>query len=71
MEIYEDRDDTCFVCHKHFKPYRLLKMNKEVGLREVEIKTAHSSCSKLVKRRTKLLDELLEIDYDLFAKRDI
>lgn len=68
MEIYENRPDTCFVCNKHFKEYRLLKMNKEVGMKEVELRTAHTGCSKLVKRRQKLLDDLVEVEYDLFAK---
>jgi hypothetical protein len=69
MEIIDTHPDTCFVCNKHFKQYRLLKMNKEVGLREVDIKTAHISCNKLVRKRQKLLDDLLEVEYDLFAKR--
>jgi hypothetical protein len=69
MEIIESRPDTCFVCNKHFKQYRLLKMNKEVGLREVDLKTSHTSCRNLIKKREKLLQALLEVDYDLFARR--
>lgn len=68
FRIYETIPDTCFVCDKHFKHYNYCKINEDYGLMEVDIRTAHSSCNKLMKRRQEILDELLEIDYDIFMK---
>jgi hypothetical protein len=66
--IYETLPDKCFVCDKHFKHYNWYTVSKDYNMLEVDIRTAHSSCNKLMKRRQLLLDELLEIDYDLFMK---
>lgn len=70
MEILPTSPNCCYVCNKDFINFRLLKMNNDIGLKEVEIITAHTSCRNLIKKRQKLLDNLLEVDYNLFAKRN-
>lgn len=36
--------------------------------REIEIVTAHRQCRRLIKKRDKLLSDLVEVEYDIFAK---
>ncbi len=69
MEILETPTDCCYVCYKHFKPYRLHKKNDDYGMIEVDIITAHTGCRKLIRKRNKLTNEILEIDYDIFMKQ--
>jgi hypothetical protein len=68
MEIVDIHPGCCFVCNKHFKHYKLTKLNKSVGLKEVDLITSHASCRNLIKKRDKLYKDLLEVEYDLFAK---
>jgi hypothetical protein len=67
MEII-DRPDCCFVCNKYFKHYKLTKLNKSVGLKEVDLITSHATCRNLIKKRDKLYQDLLEVEYDIFAR---
>ena len=66
MNDDEFPEDTCYICSKYFKHQRTSKINKSLGIKEVEIITSHSACRKLVKKREKLLGMLLEVEYDIF-----
>lgn len=68
MEVIESRPDCCFICNKHFKHYKLTKLNKSVGLKQVDLITSHATCRNLIRKRDKLLQELVEVEYDIFAK---
>jgi hypothetical protein len=68
MDIIEGRPNTCFICQKDFKHYQILKFNKKIGLKEVDLVTSHTCCSNLIKKRNKLLQDLVEVDYDIFAR---
>jgi hypothetical protein len=76
----------CFICRKKFvKPFKKeTKVSLEPFLScggvtpkkegddisEIEIVTSHTRCRNLVKKREKLIKQLVEIDFDLFCMRD-
>lgn len=68
MELRDYPSNNCYICNKHFKHYTRSRFNKEVGLREVDLITSHLRCSKLIKKRDKLLADLVEVEYDIFAR---
>jgi len=68
MDIIDRPPNTCFICEKDFKHYQVLKFNKNIGLKEVDLVTSHTRCRNLIKKRNKLLQDLVEVDYDIFAR---
>jgi hypothetical protein len=69
MEIINLPAECCYVCDKHFKTYKRTKLDESVGMIELDIITTHTSCRKLMKKRDKLVNELLEIEYTIFMKK--
>ncbi len=47
LKINDLDNSKCLVCNKNFKHYKLLTMNKELSIQEVEIRTAHTGCFNL------------------------
>ena len=68
MDILATRPDTCYICNQHFKHYRKSHFDKKILLHEVELVTSHTACRNLIKKRDKLLQDLVEVEYDIFAK---
>lgn len=70
MEIFESRPNTCYICTQHFIHYEKVKPcpKRDFPPKEIEIITAHPACRRLIKKRDKLLNDLVEIEYDIFAK---
>ena len=62
----------CSICRKIIKNYKktFTISSDEESLQEIEIKTTHTKCDKLVSRKNKIEERLLEIDYQLFVLRD-
>ena len=68
MKVLDLPEDCCYVCHKHFKTYKRTKLDEDVGMIELDIISTHTSCRNLVKKREKLMKDLLEVEYDIFMK---
>ena len=65
-------DGICSICRKIIRNYKktFIAIENE-NLQEIEIKTTHAKCDKLVSRKNKIEERLLEIDYELFVLRDV
>ena len=63
------QESICAICRKRLKGRRTLFIHDE-GLHEIEIKTTHNKCEKLILSREKTAARLLDIDYQLFVLRD-
>ena len=70
LKINDLDNSKCIVCDRRFKHYKLLTMNKQLGIQEVELRTAHAGCFNLIKKRDKLKADLLNVEYDLFCKNE-
>ena len=79
LEIFPQNGNTCFICSQYFKHQVRLKpvkpnvqgtkrLSPNEDIKLVEIVTAHRQCRRLIKKRDKLLQELVEVEYDIFAK---
>lgn len=69
MKVLDLPDDCCYICQKHFKTYKRTTLDESVGMIELDIISTHTSCRKLMKKREKLINDLLEIEYDIFMKQ--
>jgi hypothetical protein len=67
VQITNETSNKCFVCGKHFKPFRLIK-NKD-GLQEVEFVFNDAKCRNLLNRRDELIDELMSVEHELKERR--
>ena len=63
------QESICSICRKRMKGHRTLFIH-DGGLQEIEIKTTHNKCDKLMSMRDKMSARLLDIDYELFVLRD-
>ena len=64
----EDFNNKCFTCGKMFRKYRVCKKGPS-GLTEVDLIIDCITCRNLIKRREKLKQSLIEIDYDIFMRQ--
>jgi hypothetical protein len=65
--------NKCSICGKDFK-YRFLRwrfLNTPEGLYEIKMKTEHPECLSLVRKIEKLKSEVVELEYELFRKKDL
>ena len=69
MQIIETPRDICYLCGNDFKHYKVIKTSKDYGMKEIEFVTEHKSCRKLIKKRNKLMADLLDVDYDIYIKQ--
>ena len=69
IDGYDENLNKCILCRKPFKHYNFITkspLHKE--LKEVEIVLAHACCRNLLKKRDKLNQALLDVEYDIFNK---
>jgi len=64
--------DKCSICGKDFK-YRFPRwrfVDTPDGLWEVKMKTEHPACLTLIRKIDRLKDEILDLEFQLFTKRN-
>lgn len=68
MKVKElEVNGCCFVCQKKFvKPFRVVK-KLEGNIEEIEVVTAHTKCRTLLKKKEKLMKDLLDVEFDLYC----
>lgn len=66
----DPNDNICSVCGTPY-PHRKVFSFKVDGLKEVEFITAHAGCRSLVDKIKKLKEELLELEFKLYCKKNI
>lgn len=64
----DDNENKCILCGKHFKLYNFIKKSQTTEMKEVEIVLAHAGCRNLIKKREKLNQALLDVEYDIYNK---
>ena len=65
-----DETDICSVCGGHFKHTRRYTMVADNnGLQEVIFKTAHRGCLKIMGRIKTKQQEITDLEYKIFLKR--
>lgn len=67
---YNHKEDTCFICNKKFvKSYKIIK-DIDYNLIEIDIITSHTRCRILMDKRRKLINQLLDVNFQLFCLMD-
>ena len=64
--------NKCSICNKDFK-YRFPRWrftDTPEGLWEVKMKTEHPACLSIVRKIDKLKDEILDLEFELFRKKN-
>jgi len=64
----DENQNKCILCSRPFKHYNFIKKSQTTELKEVEIVLAHACCRNLLKKRDKLNQALLDVEYDIFNK---
>ena len=64
----DENQNKCVLCSMPFKHYNLIKKTQMSELKEVEVVLAHASCRNLLKKRDKLKEALLDVEYDIYMK---
>lgn len=64
----DENQNKCILCSKPFKHYNFIKKSQEGGLKEIEIVLAHATCRNLIKKRDKLNQALLDVEYDIYTR---
>lgn len=64
----DENQNKCILCSRPFKHYNLIKKTQTNELKEVEIVLAHATCRNLMKKRDKLKEALLDVEYDIYAR---
>jgi len=59
--------EKCFLCHKHFIPYGYKNIDAS-GNEYLDIKRGHISCLKLIEKKNKIKDDLLNTEFLIFSK---
>jgi hypothetical protein len=66
--VIGDYIDKCSLCGKKFKPFRHIKKD-EHGIDQVEVITHDAACRNLLLKRTKLRNQLMDVDFQIYEKR--
>ena len=69
----EPEDNTCTCCGKpytHRRTYRHGWIDDERLVKEVTLVTAHAGCRTLTDKITKLKNDLLDLEFQLFLKKE-
>jgi len=64
--------NECSICGKEFK-YRFPRwrfLDTPEGLYEVKFKTEHPACLSLLRKIERLKNEILDLEFDLFRKKN-
>jgi hypothetical protein len=64
----DENQNKCILCSKPFKHYNFIKQSQTTELKEVEIVLAHAACRNLMKKREKLNQALLDVEYDIYTR---
>ena len=73
IKIHDDTkfgDNTCWICNKKCRHYIIGKKLLGDELPKVDIRTCHQNCVRLVRRYAELENEMLEIEWELFNKKN-
>ena len=62
-------ENRCSVCNRIMPTKREVHSRDYEGLMEVQVKTSHSRCNKLLDRRRRLTEQLLDLEYIFFVMR--
>ena len=65
--IDDNRINKCHICNKEFKPKVVRKIEGDYELEEVDIIVSHKKCEKLQAKITKLKNDLLNTEFQLFC----
>ena len=64
----DENQNKCILCSRPFKHYNFIKKTQISELKEVEIVLAHAGCRNLIKKKDKLNEALLNVEYEIYNK---
>lgn len=72
ITIHDDTfgNNLCWICNKEYKHFITNIKKLKDDLPEVHIKTCHPVCKRLVRRYAELENEMLEIEWELFSRKN-
>lgn len=69
--VCDEDTDTCTICGGHFKhTKRYVMVENNEGLKEVIFKTAHSGCLSIYARIKQKRQEITNLEWEIYMKRE-